>query len=65
MADGPMCDRPSSYHASDRAAYDRFLGRWTERLAVLLADFARLPGDGPVLDLGCGTGSLAAEMRAG
>jgi len=53
---------PSGYHASDGAAYDRFLGRWTERLAPLLVDFARLPDDGEVLDVGCGTGNLAAEV---
>jgi SAM-dependent methyltransferase len=58
-----MSDRSSpGYHASDGAAYERFLGRWTERLAVLFADFARLPSEGEVLDLGCGTGSLAAEI---
>jgi len=53
---------PSGYHASDGAAYDRFLGRWTERLAPLLVDFARLPDDGEVLDVGCGAGNLAAEV---
>jgi|SRR5262245_52032219 len=53
---------PSSYHASDGAAYERFLGRWTGRLAPLLVDVARLPDDGDVLDVGCGTGSLALEV---
>ena len=57
-----MRNRPSGYYASDGAAYYRFLGRWTERLAVPFADFARLPGDGAVLDVGCGTGSRAAEI---
>jgi hypothetical protein len=54
---------PSSYHASDGAAYDRFLGRWTERLASLLVEFARLPDNGEVLDVGCGTGSLAWKLH--
>jgi ubiquinone/menaquinone biosynthesis C-methylase UbiE len=53
---------PSGYHASDGAAYERFLGRWTERLAKPFADFARVPGDGGMVDVGCGTGSLAAEI---
>ena len=53
---------PSGYHASDGAAYERFLGRWTERLATVFVDFARLPDDGDVLEVGCGTGSLAAEI---
>jgi SAM-dependent methyltransferase len=52
----------SGHHASDGAAYERFLGRWTERLATVFADFARLPNDANVLDVGCGTGSLAAEI---
>jgi cyclopropane fatty-acyl-phospholipid synthase-like methyltransferase len=56
------CPPRSNYHASDGAAYDWFLGRWTERLAMAFADFADLPNEGMVLDVGCGTGSLAAEV---
>ena len=52
----------SGYHASDGAAYERFLGRWTERLAMELADFSDLPDEGAALDVGCGTGALAAEI---
>ncbi len=56
--------RPAAaYLADDGAAYERFLGRWTGRLAKALIDFAELPGDGPVLDVGCGTGSVAFELR--
>ena len=54
---------PSGYRADDGAAYERFLGRWTGRLAAGLIDFAALPDDGPLLDVGCGTGSLAFELR--
>ncbi len=54
---------PSGYLADDGAAYERLLGRWTGRLASALIDFAGLPGDGPLLDVGCGTGSLALELR--
>jgi SAM-dependent methyltransferase len=51
----------SSYHASDGAAYERFLGRWTARLAKVFLDFVRLPDGADLLDVGCGTGSLVAE----
>jgi SAM-dependent methyltransferase len=51
-----------AYQADDGAAYERFLGRWTGRLAEALLDFAGLPGEGPVLDVGCGTGSVALEL---
>jgi SAM-dependent methyltransferase len=52
-----------AYLADDGAAYERFLGRWTGRLAAALIEFAKLPEDGPLLDVGCGTGSVAFELR--
>ena len=54
----------SGYHATDGAAYEVFLGRWTRRLAEPLLDFAAFPGRGDLLDVGCGTGSLASAMAA-
>jgi SAM-dependent methyltransferase len=52
----------SSYHATDGAAYEVFLGRWTRRLAEPLLDFAEFSPAGRLLDVGCGTGTLASAM---
>lgn len=52
----------SSYHATDGAAYERFLGRWSRQLAAPLLEFAEFTGDGCLLDVGCATGSVANAM---
>ena len=52
----------SGYQATDGAAYEVFLGRWTERLADALLSSLEIPPDGALLDVGCGTGSLAFAM---
>src|SRR5262245_11297445 len=54
----------STYYASDGAAYELFLGRWTQLLAPALLDFADLPREGALLDVGTGTGSMAFAMSA-
>ena len=44
-------------------SYDRFMGRFSEPLAVLFADFAGIDGQqSAVLDVGCGPGALSAEL---
>ena len=46
---------PSSCHASDGDAYDGFPGRGSSGRHCLLMEFARLPDEDEVLDVGCGT----------
>jgi SAM-dependent methyltransferase len=57
-----MTSGGSNYHATDGAAYEVFLGRWTRRLAEPVLDFADFAPTGRLVDVGCGTGSLARAM---
>jgi SAM-dependent methyltransferase len=43
-------------------AYERYMGRYSRRLAPLFADFAGVAAEGRVLDVGCGPGPLTAEL---
>ena len=43
-------------------AYGRFMGRYSEPLAVRFADLARITAGQRVLDVGCGPGALTAEL---
>jgi SAM-dependent methyltransferase len=52
----------TTYFASDGAAYDAWLGRWTRKLAEPFLDFAQFPDAGDLLDVGCGTGALTFVM---
>jgi SAM-dependent methyltransferase len=44
------------------AAYDRFMGRYSTKLAPALVDLADVDGATNVLDVGCGPGALTAEL---
>ena len=54
----------TTFVATDGDGYELTMGRWSHRLAQPFLDFIG-PGDPRrVLDVGCGTGHLAAAMAA-
>jgi ubiquinone/menaquinone biosynthesis C-methylase UbiE len=54
----------ASYTATDAEAYEHLMGRWSGRLAGQLIAFAGIETGDRVLDVGCGTGSLALTLAA-
>jgi SAM-dependent methyltransferase len=48
--------------AGDADTYDRFMGRYSVRLAPSFADFAQVASGQRVLDVGCGPGALTTEL---
>ena len=48
--------------AVDAGAYDRFMGRYSVRLASSFADFAGIRPGNRVVDVGCGPGALTPEL---
>lgn len=54
--------QPDPWAAGD--AYERYMGRWSRRLAPRFLDWLHLPRDQAWLDVGCGTGALSTNVLA-
>ena len=54
----------STFVAADGDGYELQMGRWSRRLAPKLIAFADVTSGERVLDVGCGTGSLAFALSA-
>lgn len=52
--------RHDAWQAGD--SYDRYMGRWSRRIAPLFLDLLAMPGGLDWLEVGCGTGALSAEI---
>jgi SAM-dependent methyltransferase len=55
---------PQDSMFSEAEAYERFMGRWSRAIAPLLVRFAGVQSSDRVLDIGSGTGALAAALAA-
>jgi SAM-dependent methyltransferase len=53
---------PVTFNAQNAQAYEQIMGRWSRRLAPLLIRFGGLADGDRVLDVGCGTGSMAFTL---
>jgi ubiquinone/menaquinone biosynthesis C-methylase UbiE len=59
-----MSTTTTTFVATDPAGYERFMGRWSQRLAPSFVEFAGVQTGEQVLDVGCGTGSLTLALAA-
>jgi SAM-dependent methyltransferase len=60
--EGPMpeASRHDAWQAGD--SYDRYMGRWSGRIAPRFLDWIAVPQDSDWLEVGCGTGALSAAI---
>jgi len=64
VAAEPSMSTSSTFLATDAAGYELNMGRWSRRLAVPFVEFVGVADGDAVLDVGCGTGHLAAEVAS-
>jgi SAM-dependent methyltransferase len=57
-----MSNTTTTFVATDAAAYEHFMGRWSQRLAPLFVEFVGAHAGEQVLDVGCGTGNLTLAL---
>jgi SAM-dependent methyltransferase len=57
-----MANVSSTFPAVHGDDYELLMGRWSRILASSFLDFAGLSDSGRILDAGCGTGALSAEI---
>jgi ubiquinone/menaquinone biosynthesis C-methylase UbiE len=62
MEDRDVTQVSSTFTATGAESYELIMGRWARRLAGPFLDFSDLMNDGKILDAGCGTGALTAEL---
>jgi len=53
----------TSLWASDDA-YEKYMGRWSRRIAPHFLDWLSIPGEASWIDIGCGTGVLSSTIVA-
>ena len=58
-----MPPKPDLWGGSD--AYERYVGRWSRRVAPLFADWVGAPPGASWIDIGCGTGVLTSAILFG
>ena len=65
LAQSPKATEAEAKMFAVSAGYERFMGRWSRLLAPTYVAFAGVKNGDRVLDVGTGTGSLAAALEAG
>ena len=55
-------ERMTNDHWDSATAYDRFMGRWSRRLAPKFVDWLNVADGSAWLEIGCGTGALTSAI---